>query len=85
MKKLNLRSGNMSGARTPAVCITGLTASNRIADVATSNPTITTFMKIEEMEPDDTENGLTKNKRTRNRDIPKRVHEYFVFSLYCEI
>ena len=36
-------------------------------------------------QPDDTENGLTKNSKTRNNDIAKRVHEYFVFSLYCEI
>ena len=42
-------------------------------------------MTIDDIEPDDTENGLTKNSKTRNNDIAKRVHEYFVFSLYCEI
>jgi hypothetical protein len=72
-------------SRTPSVFITGLTASNKIADVTIRRQRITIFIIHEDMEPDDTENGLTKKIRMRNNDAPNIVEAYLVFSLYWTI
>jgi hypothetical protein len=85
MKKLNLRSGNKSVLIIPSVSITGLTALNNMTDVIPRRPTTMSFIIHEDMDPDDTENGLMKNRRTRRSATPKIMHEYFVFSLYCAI
>ena len=85
IKKLNFRSGNKSVSSIPLVSRTGLTALNKIADVPTSRPIIISFIIIEDVDPDDTENGLTKKRRMRISDTPNSMHEYLVFSLYCTI
>jgi hypothetical protein len=66
----------------PLVSITGLTALNNIADVPIRRPIIISFIIIEDVEPDDTENGLTKKRRISRSDTPNSIHEYLVFSLY---
>jgi hypothetical protein len=82
IKKLNFKSGNISVSRIPSVSITGFTASNKMTDVAIRRPIITSFNIIDEIEPDLTDNGLTKKRRTRSKETPNMVHEYLVFSLY---
>ena len=82
MKKLILRSGNKSVSRIPFVFRMGEIALNSITDVIISNPITSSFINHDANEPDDTENGVTKNKMTKSNDAPKRIHEYFVFSLY---
>ena len=83
MKKLNLRSGNKSVSRIPFVSMMGFTALNKITDVMPRRPTTMSFIIHEDIEPDDTDNGLMKNRRTRRSALPKMTHEYLVFSLYC--
>lgn len=85
MKKLNLRSGNKSVSRIPFVFKMGEIALNNIMDVAMSNPMTTSFIIHDDNEPDDTENGLIKNRMTKNNDTPKRRHDDLVFSLYWTI
>jgi len=85
MKKLNLRSGNKSVSMIPSVSITGFTALNKMTDVMPRRPTTMSFIIHEDIDPDDTENGLMKNRRTRRSATPKMTHEYLVFSLYCVI
>ncbi len=82
MKKLNFSSGNKSVPRIPSVSIIGITALNKIAEVATRSPTTMSFRIHDAHEPDDTANGLTKKIITRRRDTPKMTQEYLVFSLY---
>lgn len=82
MKKFNLRSGNKSVSRMPAVSIIGLTALNNMVLVAKSIPIMMNFSIHDDQELDDTENGLTKKIITRRRETPKRIQEYLVFSLY---
>jgi hypothetical protein len=82
IKKLNFKSGNRSVSSIPLVSITGLTALNNIADVPIRRPIIISFIIIEDVEPDDTENGLTKKRRISRSDTPNSIHEYLVFSLY---
>lgn len=82
MKKLNLSSGYKSVSRIPFVSIIGLTALNKIVEVATSSPMIMSFIIHDDNVPDDTANGLTKKISTRRRDTPKMIQEYLVFSLY---
>jgi hypothetical protein len=82
IKKLNFKSGNRSVSSIPLVSITGLTALNKIADVPIRRPIIISFIIIEDVEPDDTENGLTKKRRISRSDTPNSIHEYLVFSLY---
>lgn len=82
IKKLNFKSGNKSVSSIPLVSITGLTALNKIADVPIRRPIIISFIIIEDVEPDDTENGLTKKRRISRSDTPNSIHEYLVFSLY---
>jgi hypothetical protein len=72
-------------SKIPSVFITGLTASNKIADVPIRRQIITIFIIHEDREPDDSENGLTKKIRTRNNDMPNIVEAYLVFSLYWTI
>ena len=81
-KKLNLKSGNKSVSRIPLVSITGFTALNNRYEALASNVTIISFINHDDIEPDDTENGLTKKIRTRRRVAPKITQEYLVFSLY---
>lgn len=85
IKKLNLSSGNKSVSIIPLVSNTGATAWNNIADVATRRPTIMSFINPDENEPDDTENGPMKKRIIKNKETPKRIHEYLVFSLYWTI
>ena len=85
IKKLNFRSGNKSVSIIPLVSITGITAWNKIADVATRRPITTRFINPDENVPDVTENGPMKKRMIRNKETPKRIHEYFVSSLYCTI
>ena len=85
IKKLNLSSGNKSVSIIPFVSMTGITAWNKIADVATSRPITTNFINPDENEPDDRENGPMKKRMIRNKEAPKRIHEYLVFSLYWTI
>ncbi len=85
IKKLNLSSGNKSVSIIPLVSNTGATALNKIADVATRRPTTTSFINPDENEPDDTENGPMKKRIIKNKETPKRIHEYLVFSLYWTI
>lgn len=82
IKKLNLSSGNISVSMIPFVSITGLTALNKITQVIAIRPTITSFINPANNEPSDTGNGPIKNKMIKNKVAPKRIHEYFVFSLY---
>jgi hypothetical protein len=82
IKKLNLSSGNRSVSMMPFVSMTGITALNNTAEVAMSIPIITNFINPDENEPEDNENGPIKNKIIKNNETPKRIHEYFVFSLY---
>ena len=84
-KKLYLRSGNRSVSIIPFVSIIGRTALNNMVDVAINNPITTNFMIHDEIEPDETANGLMKNKITRKSETPKSTQEYFVFSLYWTI
>jgi hypothetical protein len=65
--------------------MTGITAWNNIAEVATSRPITTSFIIPDENEPEVTENGPMKNRMIRNKEAPKRTHEYLVFSLYWTI
>jgi hypothetical protein len=83
IKKLYFRSGNKSVSRIPFVSIIGFTALNNITDVPSNIPTTISFIIHEDKEPEDTENGLIKNRITISRETHKRTHEYFVFSLYC--
>jgi len=85
IKKLNLSSGNRSVSIIPLVSRTGITAWNKIAEVATSRPITTSFINPDENEPEVTENGPMKKRIIRNKEAPKRIHEYFVFSLYWTI
>ena len=82
MKKLYLSSGNKSVSIIPFVSIIGRMALNNIVEVATNKPITISFMNHDVHEPDDTANGLMKNKIIRNKDTPKSTQEYFVFSLY---
>jgi hypothetical protein len=82
MKKLYLSSGNKSVSIIPFVSMIGRTALNNIVEVAANNPITTSFMTHDANEPDETDNGLMKNKITRSSETPKSTHEYFVFSLY---
>ena len=43
------------------------------------------FINHEDQLPEDTENGVMKNSKTRRRDAPKSTQEYLVFSLYWTI
>ena len=83
MKKFNLSSGNKSVSIIPFVSIIGRTALNKIAEVPSNKPIITSFINHDDNEPDDTENGLMKNIMTRSKDTPNSTQEYLVFSLYC--
>ena len=85
IKKLNLSSGNKSVSIIPLVSRTGITAWNNIAEVATSRPITTSFINPDENEPEVTENGPMKKRMIRNKEAPKRTHEYLVFSLYWTI
>jgi len=85
IKKLNLRSGNKSVSIIPFVSMTGITAWNNIAAVAASKAITTSFINPDENEPEDRENGPMKNRMIRNKEAPKRTHEYLVFSLYWTI
>jgi hypothetical protein len=82
MKKLYLRSGNKSVSMIPFVSIIGCIALHKIAEVPSNKPITSSFMSHDDIEPDDTENGLIKNKIMRSNDTPKSTHEYLVFSLY---
>lgn len=82
IKKLNFSSGNKSVSIIPLVSNTGLTALNKIAQVAASRPITTSFINLDEKEPDVTENGPMKKRMIKNKEAPKRIHEYLVFSLY---
>jgi len=84
-KKLYLRSGNRSVSIIPFVSIIGRTALNNMVDVAVNNPITTNFTIHDEIDPDETPNGLMKNKITRNSETPKSTQEYLVFSLYWTI
>jgi hypothetical protein len=83
IKKLYLRSGNKSVSIIPFVSNTGFTALNKIAEVPSSIHTTISFIIHDDIEPDDTENGLMKNIMTRSKDTPNSTQEYLVFSLYC--
>ena len=85
IKKLNLRSGNRSVSIIPLVSMTGITAWNKIVEVATSRPIMTSFINPDENVPDVTEKGPMKKRMIRNKETPKRIHEYLVFSLYWAI
>lgn len=85
IKKLNLSSGNKSVSIIPLVPKTGITALNKIAEVATSSPITTNFINPDENVPGDTENGPIKKRMIKNKEAPKRIHEYLVFSLYWAI
>jgi hypothetical protein len=85
IKKLNFRSGNKSVSIMPLVSRTGITAWNNIAEVATSRPITTSFINPDENDPADTENGPMKKRMIKNKEAPKRIHEYLVFSLYWTI
>lgn len=82
MKKLYFNSGNKLVSRIPFVSIIGFTALNKIADVPSNIPMIISFIIHDVHEPLDIDNGLIKNRIISKRDAPKRIHEYFVFSLY---
>lgn len=82
MKKLYFKSGNKSVSIMPFVSIIGFTALNKIADVPSNIPTTIIFVIQDDHEPDETESGLIKNNNTSKRETPKRMQEYFVFSLY---
>jgi len=56
-----------------------------MVEVASSKNTTMSFMTHDDHEPDETDNGLIKKRITRRRLTPKRIHEYFVFSLYSTI
>ena len=85
MKKLNFSSGNKSVSIIPFVSKTGITAWNKIAEVATSRPITMSFINPDENDPEDTENGPMKKIMIKNNETPKRIHEYLVFSLYWTI
>jgi len=82
MKKLYFKSGNKSVSIMPFVSIIGFIALNKIADVPSNIPTTIIFVIHDDHEPDETESGLIKNNNTSKRETPKRMQEYFVFSLY---
>jgi len=56
-----------------------------MVEVATSKNITMSFIIHDDHEPEETENGLIKKMRTRRRETPKSIHEYFVFSLYSTI
>ncbi len=66
----------------PFVSIIGFTALNKMADVPNNKPITINFIIHDVHEPDETDMGLIKNSITSKRETPKRIHEYFVFSLY---
>jgi len=82
IKKLVFNSGNKSVSRIPLVSITGFTALNNRYEALASNVIIISFINHDDIEPDDTENGVTKKMSTRRRVAPKITQEYLVFSLY---
>lgn len=82
MKKLYFKSGNKSVSIIPFVSIIGFMALNNIADVPSNIPMTINFIIHDDHDPDDTDIGLIKNSNTNKRETPKRMQEYFVFSLY---
>jgi hypothetical protein len=82
IKKLYFKSGNKSVSIMPFVSIIGFTALNKMADVPNNKPITINFIIHDVHDPDETDTGLIKNSITSKRETPKRIHEYFVFSLY---
>lgn len=83
MKKLYLRSGNKSLSIIPFVSMIGFIALNKIAEVPSNIPITISFIIHDDIDPDDTENGLMKNIITISKDTPNSTQEFLVFSLYC--